>query len=137
MKKLLNSAFAYMILGLVSGVFYREYTKIVGFEGNTTLSVLHTHTLILGMFFFLIATLFAKDLDLERHRKFRRFYLSYHIGLVMTIVMLFVRGMTQVQGTVLSKGMDAAISGMAGLGHIILTIGMFTFFSMLRENIKA
>ena len=137
MKKLVNSAFVYMIIGLFSGVFYREYTKILGFEGRSTLSVLHTHTLILGMFFFLIATLFSKDLDLERHRKFRRFFLSYNIGLVMTIVMMFARGMVQVQEVALSKGLDAAISGMSGLGHIILTIGLFTFFSILRDSIES
>lgn len=36
MKKMINTAFVYMILGLVAGVFYREFTKFMGFEGLTT-----------------------------------------------------------------------------------------------------
>lgn len=38
----------------------------------------------------------------------------------MTFFMMFVSGNLQVIGTELSKGMDAGISGVAGIGHIIL-----------------
>lgn len=31
------------------GVFYREFTKLNGFTDFTTLSVVHTHCLILGI----------------------------------------------------------------------------------------
>lgn len=48
----------------------------------------------------------------------------YHIGLNLTVVMLVVRGVTQVMGTNLSKGADAAISGMAGVGHILLGVSL-------------
>ena len=48
--------------------------------------------------------------------------------------MMLTRGTTQVLGTELSKGMNAAISGMAGLGHIILTIGLVYLFMILRDN---
>ena len=33
MRKFLDTSFKYMILGLVSGVFYREFTKFQGFVG--------------------------------------------------------------------------------------------------------
>ena len=36
MKKLWNLSFTYFILGIASGVFYREYTKHMGFEGRTS-----------------------------------------------------------------------------------------------------
>ncbi len=72
MKKLINTAFVYMILGLFFGLFYREYTNILNFTGDTVLSVLHTHTLILGMFFFLIVSLFEQTLKITEHKKFNK-----------------------------------------------------------------
>ncbi|GAY75978.1 hypothetical protein NBRC111894_1532 [Sporolactobacillus inulinus] len=47
------AALGYMIAGLLSGIYYRELTKAMNFSGESMLSVLHTHLLILGMFFFL------------------------------------------------------------------------------------
>ena len=35
-------------LGLASGLAYRELTRSVGFSGYTQLSLVHTHTLVLG-----------------------------------------------------------------------------------------
>lgn len=49
-----------MIIGLLFGVYYRELTKWFDFSGKTQLSTLHTHTLVLGMFFFLIVLLLEK-----------------------------------------------------------------------------
>lgn len=135
MRKLLNASFSYMIAGLASGVFYREFTKFKAYEGVTRLSYLHPHLLVLGMFAFLIFLLLDKHFDLRSHEKFNRFYITYHIGLISTAVMLFVRGMTEVLGSELSKAMNAAISGMAGLSHIILTAGIMYLFSILRERI--
>ena len=57
MKKLYNSAFIYLLIGALSGVFFREFTKINNYTGKTTLSVVHTHFLVLGFLFFLILTL--------------------------------------------------------------------------------
>lgn len=60
MKKIAKLSFFYCILGLLLGVFYREYTKINGFTEHTVLSGLHTHVLVLGTFFFLILLLLEK-----------------------------------------------------------------------------
>jgi hypothetical protein len=38
MKRYINSAIAYMILGLASGGFFREFTKFNGFAGITAYS---------------------------------------------------------------------------------------------------
>lgn len=134
MKKLINTAFLYAILGLIAGVFYREFTKFVGFEGYTTLSVLHTHFFTLGMFFFLIAALFEKALGITKNPKFKLFYLSYNIGFASMITMLAVRGITLTLQLDLSSGMNAAISGLSGLAHIILTVGIMYFFTILRKE---
>ena len=135
MRKLLDTSFKYMILGLVSGVFYREFTKFQGFVGVTRLSYLHPHFLVLGMFGFLIFMLLEKAFSISSHHKFKRFYVTYNVGLLTTGLMLFVRGVTEVLNSPLSKGMSAAISGLAGLSHIILTIGIMFLFSILREKI--
>lgn len=135
MKKVVNLAFFYCILGLVSGVFYREYTKAIGYEGDTTLSVVHTHTLILGMFFFLIVLLVIKQFDVTGYKSFKWFIRMYSVGLPMTLVMLFVRGMMQANEVALSSGADSAISGMAGLGHMTMATGMILFFVALRKKV--
>ncbi|MBS3182410.1 DUF2871 family protein [Leucobacter manosquensis] len=47
MKTLLNAAFIYMLAGVASGLFYREFTKVNGFpEGKfTRLGLAQTHLL--------------------------------------------------------------------------------------------
>lgn len=134
MKKLINSAFIYAILGLVAGVFYREATKMLAFEGHTVLSVLHTHIFVLGMFFFLIVALFEHVLTISSHPRYRLFLLFYHHGLALTIVMFTIRGTVQLLETPLSKGVDMSIAGFAGIGHILLTVGLVMFFIILRKQ---
>lgn len=135
-RKLINTAFTYMIVGLLSGLFYREYTKFVGFDGTSTISVLHTHTLVLGMFFFLIASLFELRLKISKHKSFNKFYITYNVGLILTTLMMLVRGLVTIQLESVSKGLDASISGMAGIGHIIITFGLMYFFKILRDLVK-
>lgn len=47
MKRLMNASIVYGVLGLIGGVFYRGFTKFNGFTDFTTLSVVHTHYLML------------------------------------------------------------------------------------------
>ncbi len=61
-KKYFNLATFYLILGLAMGVFYREFTKINGFEGKTSLSIIHTHILTFGFIFFILVLLFREEL---------------------------------------------------------------------------
>ena len=46
MRRLLYAFLVYMIIGLVSGFYYRELTKAHDFTGDTQLALVHTHTLI-------------------------------------------------------------------------------------------
>ena len=62
MKKYLYMSTTFLVLGLLSGIFYREFTKFAGFEGSTVLSAVHSHLLILGFIFGLILLLFEKTL---------------------------------------------------------------------------
>jgi len=135
MKKLAKLSFAYSILGLLLGVFYREFTKLNGFTGNTVLSGLHTHVLALGTLFFLIALLLEKAFALTKSKRFKAFMITYNTGLLLTVVMMAVRGCVEVLNLEPSTVMDASISGIAGLGHIVMAIAFILFFRMLLNRI--
>ncbi len=127
-------AMGYLIAGLGSGVFYREFTKFTGFVGTTTLSVVHVHLLALGVLFCLILGVFCKITTVQEQPWFIRGTKIYHSGLIFTVIMLIVRGVLQVRGTPLSSGMDAAISGLAGIGHIVLGVGLVSIMAVLRKS---
>lgn len=136
MKRYMNSALLYAILAMVGGVFYREFTKFNGFIARTTLSVVHTHYFLLGMVFFLLLVVLEKNLSFTGE-KTRRVLATYHIGLNVTAVMLVVRGVTQVMGADLSIGADAAISGLAGIGHILLGVSLVRLLLQIRRGVSA
>lgn len=136
MKRYMNSALLYAILAMIGGVFYREFTKFNGFTAKTTLSVVHTHYFLLGLVFFLLLLVLEKNLTFTG-AKTGRVLAFYHIGLNLTAVMLVVRGVTQVLGADLSRGLDAAISGMAGIGHILLGSGLVLLLLEIRRSVAA
>ncbi len=133
MKHYMNSALLYAVLAMAGGVFYREFTRFNGFTARTTLSVVHTHYFLLGLVFFLLLVVLEKSLSFTGEKTGRALAV-YHIGLNLTAVMLVVRGVTQVVGTNLSKGADAAISGMAGIGHILLGVGLVLVLLQIRRS---
>lgn len=135
MKKMVNTSFLYAIAAMVGGVFYREFTKFTGFIGKTPLSVVHTHLFLLGMVFTLVAMLVVDKLNLYDSKKLRIFNISYNIGVPFTAIMLFVRGVLVVLGTPLSSGLNAAISGISGIGHIFTGVGIIFFFLAVKENL--
>ena len=136
MKRYMNTALLYAVFAMVGGVFYREFTKFNGFTGKTTLSVVHTHYFLLGMVFFLLLLLLEKNFSFT-DAKTGRVLAAYHIGLNLTAVMFVVRGLTQVLAPALSRGMDAAISGMAGIGHILLGVSMVLLLVQIRRSVTA
>lgn len=83
----------------------------------TTLFVVHTHYIILGMMFFLILGLIYMNMNL----KINRAVLFYNIGLNLTAIMLIVRGIIQVLDL---NVVSALISGIADIGHIILGVSL-------------
>lgn len=83
---------------------------------------------------FLIVALFSMKFDFENNKKIKLFYKIYNPGVILTAVMLFVRGMVQVNNTVISKGLDASISGISGIGHLLLLLGLVFMFLALKEE---
>lgn len=136
MKRYMNSALLYAALALAGGVFYREFTKFSGFSGKTTLAVVHTHYFLLGMVFFLLLLVLEKSFAFSGPKTGRALAL-YHAGLNLTAVMLAVRGVTQVRGLSLTAGMNAALSGMAGIGHILLGFGLILLLLQLRARVMS
>ena len=90
-QTLCNLALTWLILGLISGVFYREWTTLADFTGDTQLSTMHTHMLF-------PPTLWVYNGELPVP--------------------------------------DAAISGMAGLGHIIMSVGLGMAFTVLGGRVR-
>lgn len=136
MKRYINAALLYAALAMAGGVFYREFTKFNGFTDRTALSVVHTHYFLLGMVFFLALLLLEKDFSFTG-AKTGRVLAVYHIGLNLTAVMLVVRGVTQVLNLNLSSGMSSAISGIAGIGHILTGVSMVLLLVQIRRSVKA
>lgn len=136
MKRYMNLSLVYAVLAMVGGVFYREFTKFNGFTGKTTLGVVHPHYFLLGMVFFLLLLLLEKNFGFTGP-KTGRVLAAYQVGLNLTTVMFVVRGVTQVLGTSLSSGMTAAISGMAGIGHIILGVSLVMLLVQIRRSVAA
>lgn len=136
MKRYMNLSLVYVVLAMVGGVFYREFTKFNGFTGKTTLGVVHPHYFLLGMVFFLLLLLLEKNFGFTGP-KTGRVLIAYQVGLNLTTVMFVVRGVTQVLGTSLSSGMTAAISGMAGIGHIILGVSLVVLLVQIRRSVAA
>ncbi len=135
MQHLLVSAFVYAGLGVASGLFYREFTKLNGFpEGTfTQLSLAHTHLLALGFFPFLILLALERSLRFSASRRQFAWFLGlYHSGVVLTSAMLITHGILTVLGTESS----AMISGIAGLGHMAITAGIIVLFFALRSAVR-
>ena len=89
---------------------------------------------MLGMFFFLILALAQKVLNFS-DQKTGGVILAYQIGLNITAAAFLVRGLGQVQGTEWSKAMDASISGIAGIGHILTGISMILVLLKIKKSV--
>lgn len=133
MKKYLNYALVYAIAAMIGGVFYREFTKWNGYTDVTMLGKVHTHLFLLGMMVFLIVALFAGQYHLKEQKMFRIFLCIYNIGVPLTTIMMVVRGVTEVKEIALSKATNSAISGIAGIGHILTGIGIILLLLSLKK----
>lgn len=129
---LVNCSFAYAVAGLLSGLYYRELTKAKDFEGHTQLAVVHTHLLTLGVVFLLIVLAMERLFALSDSPIYRWFLGTFNGGTVITAAMLTVHGTMQVLG----RNISPAISGIAGLGHILLTVAFVLFFLCLRSVVR-
>lgn len=134
MKRYMNAALLYAIFAMAGGVFYREFTKFNDFTAKTTLSVVHTHYFMLGTVFFLLLLLLEKSFSFTS-AKTGQILAAYHIGLNLTSIMFIVRGVAQVLAPALSSGLNASISGIAGIGHILLGVSMVLLLVQIKRSV--
>ena len=135
MRRLFITAFIYLVAGLASGVFYREFTKFNDFPegGYTQLAVVHTHLLSLGVLVFLIVLALEKLFRLSQSRRlFEWFFWVYNAGMVLSCAMFVWHGCL----TVLGKESGPMIAGIAGIGHIALSAGLILVFVALGRALR-
>ncbi len=132
-KRCANLALLYAVIAMIFGVFYREFTKFNHFTGQTSLSFLHTHYFMLGMFFFL-ALMLAEKVFSFSDRSTGTLLAVYQLGLNITGIGFLARGLIQIQGSPLSRGLDASISGVAGIGHILLGVCIVLLLLKIRKR---
>lgn len=135
MKKIYFAAVGYLLAGLLFGVFYREFTKANNFpeDGVTQLSVVHTHLLSLGFMLLLIVLVLEKVFTLSNHGFFTPAFWLFNAGLIVSTSMMVWHGINQVVGAEFS----AALSGIAGLGHITMSLGLVGFVAALGSSVLA
>lgn len=133
-QRLALAAGVYAGLGLLAGLFYRTLTHSRDFTGTTTLSLGHTHFLALGMLVMLLVLVLERLFGLSESKAFRWFEPLYHVGLLVTAGALIVRGTLQV---VASNPTSMAFAGVAGLGHILLTVAFVMLFLALRGAVRS
>ena len=84
---------------------------------------MHTHVLALEKLFTLTA----------QPRLFAWFFWVYNAGLALTVTMMVVHGTQTVSG----RPTGTVVPAIAGLGHILLTIGLILLFVGLGKRVSA
>ena len=135
-KTILKASMWYFIFAMIFGVFYREVTKFTNFTGKTTLSVVHAHGVVLGTILFLILFVLSVSNNFGQGSLFSKFFKTYNIALPFMLIMLIVRGATQVFNVVITSTQSAIISGLSGLSHIIMLIAFIMLFRCLFQFCK-
>ncbi|CAM4219629.1 membrane protein [Bacillus manliponensis] len=131
MKKLYYASFTYLLIGLFSGVFAREYAKSKGILGSTLLNLLHTHALVLGFLFFLIALVVSKVFAVHEVKSFNLWFIFYNVGVVSTVGSMAARGLLQLNGADF-KGLTYII----GASHSIIGFSLVWFMILLKKSGK-
>ena len=136
-RRYVNAAIVYALLAMAGGVFFREYTRTIGFDGATTLSVVHTHYFVMGMAVFLLLALLEKSFGFSGSKGMGVWLGLYHAGLNVTVAGLLLRGLADTSATPLSAAMNGALSGVSGLGHIALGVSLIAILLRVRAAAKA
>ncbi|NCB06143.1 MAG: DUF2871 family protein, partial [Clostridia bacterium] len=89
------------------------------------------------MFLSLLVALLVDRVPLREQKAFRAFQTTYLIGVPLTAIMLLVRGIPQVLGQTLSAGANGAISGIAGVAHILTGVSIILLLLSLMKAADA
>ena len=75
----------------------------------------------------------TEKFGLQKHKLYIPFMVTYNAGIGIMCIMLLVRGIFDVVG---GEAPDGAISGIAGIGHILVAVGIVLFFCMLLLSLR-
>jgi hypothetical protein len=92
MRKVYIFAFVYLVLGLVFGVFYREFTVLNGYTGETQLSVMHTHSLVMGTLFLCFVLVLHKLFNISKIKSYSIWFIVYNVGFMGVLLTMLIRG---------------------------------------------
>jgi len=91
---------------------------------------------VLGLIVLLLVLLLEKVFRLSQSPLFSWFFWVYNAGLIVTVAMMVVHGSLTVLGQDSGTCMTA-IAGIAGMGHILLSIALVLLFLALGSRITA
>lgn len=135
MKKMYWISLSYFAFGLIAGLAKHELAYFLHFSGRTMLSLVHPHAILLGGLVFFLMPLFMKAFAVEKQKSFRRFLWTYNIGLVMTLGFMTARGVSQLLMKPFPSFADHMVGGLAGIGHVFLTVGLgFLFHALMKSS---
>jgi len=131
LKRIFFTSVFYLVFGLLFGVFYREYTRMMDFRGETALSFVHPHILTLGFTFFLVVLVLDKIFKVTSQNKYKVFFILYNIGLIISIFAMIYRGILDV------LNLDQPlVPYIAGAGHMVIAAGFGFFLRVLFLSLK-
>lgn len=131
MKQLLTAAAVHATLGLTAGLLHRTLTHGLDVVPKTQLATTHTHFLALGMLVMLIVLALDAALAISGSKSFRIFFWTWNVGLLVTGGTMVWHGLIQLDG---GTG-GPMIAGIAGIGHILLTVATVALFVSLRRPV--
>lgn len=79
----------------------------------------------------MLVALFLKNNDFYQLKLFNIFLYIYNIGLILMTSTMLLRGIIQVINFKLTSKFEAMLSGFAGLGHIVIAIGIIIIIKKL------
>ncbi|MEG0266885.1 MAG: DUF2871 family protein, partial [Bacilli bacterium] len=75
-----------------------------------------------------------KEFKISKIKNYNASILIYNLGLIITSIMFFIRGICDVSFK-LSSMYDKIISGFSGIGHITLGIGLVMILLIIKKSI--
>lgn len=136
MKKMYKKAIAFLLFGIITGMFYHEVAYYSHFEGSSVLFNVHTHAFVLGTAVFTLLPIFMKVFKVDEHPEFNRSIKFYESGLWLSLIMMSVEGVYQLYSMNMPKFMDHMVGGLDGIGHVLMAIGMYYFYKVLMTMTK-
>ncbi len=140
MKKTIRNMYRlsifYFVVALTTGLFHHNIEYWTNFTGISVLKYVHPHSTVLGGFLFLLLPLFVKVFSIHKSKYFKRFMIIYNVGLIGSLFFMSFKGVRQLYDIAIPKFWNHMSSGLAGISHVILTVGIFFLFRTLQTSIK-